>query len=59
MAKMMCGKVECINNSVFLEPDASVHQTLLAVHAALKTLEQQVPLVLQTYINDVCYKNIY
>ena len=58
MSKMMCGKVECINNSVFLEPDASVHQTLLAVHTALKALEQQVPLVLQTYINDVCYKNL-
>lgn len=59
MAKMMCGKVECTNNTVTLEADASVHQTILAVHAALKTLEQPVPLVLQTYINDVCYKNIY
>lgn len=58
MAKMMCGKVQCINSSVFLESEASVHQTLIAIHAALKVLEQPVPQVLQTYINETCYKNL-
>ena len=59
MSKMMCGKVECINNSVFLEPDASVHQTLLAVHAALKSIDKPIPQVLQDYVTETCYKNIY
>lgn len=58
MAKLMCGKVSVAKGVVTLEADASVHQTILAVHAALKTLEQPVPLVLQDYITETCYKNL-
>ena len=58
MAKMMCGKVECTNNSVILDADASVHQTILAVHAELKKLDKPIPQVLQDYVTETCYKNL-
>ena len=58
MSKLMCGKVSVAKGVVTLEADASVHQTLLAVHAALKSIEQVIPQVLQDYITETCYKNL-
>lgn len=58
-AKLMCGKVSVAKGVVTLEADASVHQTILAVHAALKSIDKPIPQVLQDYITETCYKNIY